>query len=835
MATRGGQDDINVKIGADASGVESGMLRAASAVTSGVAGIKGQIAALSALGGAFAGVSQALTEKVLAFVRDMFTAFPRVSEEVRRLSDTLSITREEASGLRASMDDIGITTEEYIGIVQRVTLQLRQNEERFTQLGVKTRDSNGNLLNSQQILKNTINTLKDYKDGTDRNLASSELLGRSFASVAQLTRMTDEVIADSTKTLEEFGAVMTENDIKAAREFELASNDLGDAIESMAVGIGKMLLPYLQSLTEMVRAVLPYAFIVLKGSIGGILAFFEYLKLGILTIWDLGNGLARAIMGNWKNAFTMMAQFLTGDFRGAIATAKAMATVYADELGGALERTAKRAEETNKAVKEIFLGREDPGQKETGGTKTYKSKPDKNADKNLLEKWKKELQEMRDATDAFRTLELSEEQKFWETKLSLVAKGSEAEKMVRHELTVVKKKIAQEELREALSALSFQMEMSRESADEQVKIADAKLRLMKAIYGEDSKEYVAAEREKTRTLRDQAEQRKRMATEEIELRRSLATVSMNEARDQIEFEKNIGLINDEERLARLRELSRQEYEDKRETLKQKLDLERENQEARQKLLNEIQVLDREREAQIKRENQDTALSIRDRWMEILDPIQQAFDTTLKGIIMGTQTLRQGLQNIFTAILGEFISLGIRMLREWVAKQLAMTVFMQGQQAARTALELTASTAEAVAARIAAFAQVSSYAAVAGAAAVASAAAIPVYGWMIAPAAGAGAYASAMSFSAGLLASAAGGWWEVPGDQVAQIHKKEMVLPADKAEGLREMLEGGGGAGGINLKINALDGESVRRLFQREGSHLYDALRQQIRNFKGELK
>lgn len=48
--------------------------------------------------------------------------------------------------------------------------------------------------------------------------------------------------------------------------------------------------------------------------------------------------------------------------------------------------------------------------------------------------------------------------------------------------------------------------------------------------------------------------------------------------------------------------------------------------------------------------------------------------------------------------------------------------------------------------------------------------------------------------------------------MTQLHEREMVLPADIAEPLRQSLAGGGGVG-LNVTINAIDGASVRRMVE----------------------
>lgn len=141
---------------------------------------------------------------------------------------------------------------------------------------------------------------------------------------------------------------------------------------------------------------------------------------------------------------------------------------------------------------------------------------------------------------------------------------------------------------------------------------------------------------------------------------------------------------------------------------------------------------------------------------------------------------------------------------------------EGIATAEAATNATATTTTIAAQQAASVAAVMGWSAAAAVAAMASVAAIPFYGWAMAPEVGAETYAMGM----GYLASAEGGWWQIPGDQVAQVHKNEMVLPAEHAANLRALLGGGvqalgGGKGDnhfhISPVIQALDGHSVKRV------------------------
>ena len=77
----------------------------------------------------------------------------------------------------------------------------------------------------------------------------------------------------------------------------------------------------------------------------------------------------------------------------------------------------------------------------------------------------------------------------------------------------------------------------------------------------------------------------------------------------------------------------------------------------------------------------------------------------------------------------------------------------------------------------------SYAAVGAAAAGASVAAIPVVGWAMVPEVAAATYGILGGFAA--LASAAGGM-DVDRDQLVQVHKKEMIIPARISDTIRDL-------------------------------------------------
>lgn len=112
--------------------------------------------------------------------------------------------------------------------------------------------------------------------------------------------------------------------------------------------------------------------------------------------------------------------------------------------------------------------------------------------------------------------------------------------------------------------------------------------------------------------------------------------------------------------------------------------------------------------------------------------------------------------------------------------------------------------------------------------------IPYVGPVLAPAAAAAAFAAVAAFGGG-IASAAGGW-EVPSDQLAMVHKNEMILPAPISDGLRSAIGGGslggGGGSGVNahVHVTAIDTQSGMDFIRQHIKTIANGLQRELTKF-----
>jgi hypothetical protein len=224
-------------------------------------------------------------------------------------------------------------------------------------------------------------------------------------------------------------------------------------------------------------------------------------------------------------------------------------------------------------------------------------------------------------------------------------------------------------------------------------------------------------------------------------------------------------------------------------------------------------------------------------------IDSGFRTAMNGVIQGTQTLSKAFQKMGQSLEAEFAASMEKMVMHAIAGELKMLIFHETTEAAKTTATVAGESARKAASATTALSQLMHAAATAAGNAYSAVAGIPVVGPVLAPIAAGVAFAGVMAFDA--MASAAGGWERVPEDQIAQVHKNEMVLPANIAGGFRSMLSqpsynfagaGGGGMGGggnnftTHVNVNATDLEGANRYAAHIGDRVSAQAVQRMKRF-----
>lgn len=915
--------EVNVKFGADTSGLASGTDRAASSVqeainkmASAFGNMGSQITAntgraatattqmagtmSSALGGltaAFAAVSVPLMAlgAILAggaLFSNSITSVIEEADAVRGLADSLGIAAEEASVLNAELEMLGISNETYIGMANRFTRVLRENEEGIQKLGVQTRDGNGEFRNQRDLMQDAARALEQFRAGTDRNMMASQIFGRNISAVNDLLRMNADTHAQAAALAEEFGMVLGQENLESARAYQMQMNVLRMAIGEFGQVMGEILMPLLKDLA---KAVMPALVVAFRVFVAAVQTVVFVVKEWVIAI----EGSVKIVGGAMITLSRVVAAAL--DWRTPVGTAAAvfkqgMADVMAEADKANARLLKNRQEFAVNMAKTLNLSTAAPAEApprpaEAGGKSAFDLKDEKGKEaKSRMSDWENELAQLRvkyQMENDLRDMAMADELKYWEgrramaglsadeikslerkiadTRIAIARKTLADQKALEAEGVSSREKAALDEIKIAENKAREEQALGKITADEFIKIQeDLETRRYGIVAAAQSERVALAEKDPNNPVEAQKQRDKLLEIERnhqmnmAKIRSDGVVAAFKSARalDSQEISNTEKIGNDtlkveEEKLRRmlaLNQISKEQFlaaqvdmEEQRYRIAEEAQRRRialmegdasTSPEALQKEKDKLLEIERAHQLEVEKLYSDTAIHIKGEYDKMLEPLTGAIEKSINGMIAGTTTLEQAIKNLGQNIIAEFVRINVRKAAEWVTGELTLTNLAKTWAAIRTGIA-SSSAAAASAATIAAkttegTAVVGVEAAKAGAGAAASQASIPIVG----PGLAAAAFAATIALVLGAkkLFSASQGF-DVPAgmNPVTQLHSNEMVLPAEQADVIRGMAQGGGGGQGITINVSSMDAEGVQRFLLKNKSALMKAIGEASRN------
>jgi hypothetical protein len=272
-----------------------------------------------------------------------------VTGETLKLAKVLGITTEEAGAYRVALHAVSVDQEVLEGVSAKLSARLATNQGAFDQLGIKVRDSRGELLPMSEIVLSTVEKLNSLEAGSNRNAAGALLLGRSWKESMGILKLNSELIAESRHEMEELGLTVGPERVAQFVEYRKEMKYLGLVAEGMKVQVGNQLVPILISLGQWMHSTGPAALFVFGGALKGVVTFVEYATLGVGTLWETWKALWGQFSVTSVSLVKIITQIISGDFSGAWQTAKQGIADFAqygvtwfDNIGAAAERTNTR-------------------------------------------------------------------------------------------------------------------------------------------------------------------------------------------------------------------------------------------------------------------------------------------------------------------------------------------------------------------------------------------------------------------------------------------------------------------------------------------------------------
>lgn len=449
-----------------------------------------------------------------------------------------------------------------------------------------------------------------------------------------------------------------------------------------------------------------------------------------------------------------------------------------------------------------------------------------------MDTWRAQFEQMRaNSIEKTGQEDYQAEIAFWQKKLSAAKAGSKQYVEIENEISRLRVSAARTGARDAaksekeayaarIQTLREEQSANYDNMAQRLTIENQILAEVEKAYGKDSRQY---QRELQRKLAMERQYRQQKAQDAIaEDQRRLRASDTQLAVEEALAQEKVKLHQMTEQQLTQMEIQEEQkrYQAHLKTLQDEQKLDGLTLQQRRRLLDQMAQLEAQHAVKLTQLQSRLAQQQAKVWTDAGHAAQSAITSSLQGMLQGSTTVADALKNVGLGIADSFIKSGVDMAANWIAQQLAI----------KTAGATTGAS------------EIASSAATGAAAAYASTAAIPVVGPGLAPGAAATAYGSIMAYQGALSVASAAGGWEVPRDQLMQVHEKEVILPRQWAERFKQVTDtqaaanGGSpataaasGGGDIHLHVAAVDGQSVKRLFNDHQQYLADTLRKVVRD------
>ncbi len=284
-------------------------------------------AAIPAAGVAAAGA-------LVAFAAKGVQAFQETALAAGKFADSTGLSVDAASRYIAVADDIGVGASTIQSAFVKMEKAMATNKAAFGDLVATTKSGGVDL---DKTFLNAITHLQGIKDPIERANESSKLFGKGFAEVSQIIGTNADTLKKELASVSD-AQVINDAELKKARDFQAAMDNLSDSVRDLSIQLGSALVPALSSSANALTSFITQTQQINKKS-GGL--FGDLVKSAI----DVANPIG-AVKDNWNKLQDAFGSSKTGEAAGsfnvlgvalnAVTTAANSATAAGPGFAGAL-------------------------------------------------------------------------------------------------------------------------------------------------------------------------------------------------------------------------------------------------------------------------------------------------------------------------------------------------------------------------------------------------------------------------------------------------------------------------------------------------------------------
>ena len=175
-----------------------------------------------------------------------------LSDDLNTMAKQSGFTTAELQKMQYAADRIDVSMETIVGAAQKMTNKLRTSEKTFNELGIATRDMNGNFRSTSDIFNDTIKYLSSIENDTERDAVAMEIFGKSANELAGIIDDGGAALTEFGKEAENAGLILDQETLDGLN----AVNDQIDKLKAQGMAtLAKAGASALEALTPVIEKV----------------------------------------------------------------------------------------------------------------------------------------------------------------------------------------------------------------------------------------------------------------------------------------------------------------------------------------------------------------------------------------------------------------------------------------------------------------------------------------------------------------------------------------------------------------------------------------------------
>lgn len=590
-----------------------------------------------------------------------------VADALDKMEKKTGQTAERLQGLQFGAKMADVSTESLDRSLRRLALAMTEAQQEspqimaaFESVGISAKDLKS--LSLDEVLQRIADKFKDTEDGAAKLAIAQQLLGRTGGELIPYLDGGSEAMDRFAARARVLGDVLSKDQVAALAQVDDSLKESSAAWDGFKNQIAVSLAPILKAVSDAFVEVvvsmngtgegMSTLGTVLRGLVGGFVGFFTAVTNGFRVVWEI----AKATILQTNALLTTLGEILIDLATGKITAAKEAWSRYAknsvDIWSNAMDKIVDSSRTAQDTLVKIFTPIEpkaEPGKEGEG----KKGKLEVISTQTRLAEWKSELDRIRDAQGNFNELSKEDEVRFWESKLSLARKGSKEYEGVFHEIVTAKRAAAAEEMATAIATLDGEIQKARNNHAEQAQIMKAEVDLVKAAYGERSRQYAEVIRKQEVLAQQWAAYEERIAIDGVKAREKIYAGEIDEERAALASRLKLRQVSNAQVIAEEAALEDRLYTIHKSALEEEMAIAARNPNADPKLIAQInaqiEALEAEHERKLSDLHRKTVEEASKYQIQAERGIQDSFQTFVEDIGSRTKTLSQAFRDLLGSI------------------------------------------------------------------------------------------------------------------------------------------------------------------------------------------